>query len=76
MTCDMAMDEPGWAEVIQSLNSVFLIKNSHFAGVVGDDVPAASSASDFGSPVGGEAMARKIGLAFSSIIILLMYMIW
>ena len=67
MTCDMAMDEPGWAEVIQSLNSVFLIKNSHFAGV--EDVPAASSASDFGSPVGGEAMAKKIGLAFSSIII-------
>lgn len=70
----MATVEPEVAEVIQSLLSVFLIKNSHVAGTGGSG-PAAASASDVflpgtvrlgGVPVGAEAMARKIGLAFSS----------
>lgn len=64
ITCEIAIDEPGCADVSQSLNSVFLIRNSHCAG--DGPLPAAASASSVTSPVGGEAMARKIGLAFSS----------
>ena len=76
------MEDPGDAiEVIQSLLSVFLIKNSHVAGmgevvaVVGSGPAAISASLVFfaegerilgGMPVGALAMARKIGLTFSS----------
>lgn len=74
------MEDPGDAEVIQSLLSVFLIKNSHVPGmgevlVVGSGPAAISESFVFfaegetglgGIPVGALAMARKIGLALSS----------
>ena len=72
------MDDPEDADVIQSLLSVFLIKNSHVAGTgtEGCSGPAAISASFAffaegeiglgGMPVGALAMARKIGLTLSS----------
>ena len=59
------MDDPGAADVRYELKSVFLIRNSHCVGTA--ELPAASSASSFTSPVGGDAIAKKIGLAFSSI---------
>lgn len=65
------MDDPGDADVRYELKSVFLIRNSHCVGV-GVELPAASSASSFTSPVGGDAIAKKIGLAFSSI----MFLVW
>jgi len=80
ITCEIEMEDPGDAEVIQSLLSVFLIKNSHVPGtgeVVVGSGPAAMSASFVffaegeigfgGMPVGALAIARKIGLALSSI---------
>lgn len=79
MTCDVMMEDPGDAEVIQSLLSVFLIKNSHVPGMgevaVGSGPAAISASLVFfaegetglgGIPVGAFAMARKIGLALSS----------
>ncbi len=71
------MDDPEAADVIQSLLSVFLIKNSHVPGTgIAGSGPAAISASFAffaegeiglgGMPVGALAMARKIGLTLSS----------
>jgi hypothetical protein len=79
----MEMEDPGDTEVIQSLFSFFLIKNSHVPGtdeVVVGSGPAAMSASFVffaegeigfgGMPVGALAIARKIGLALSSMTII------
>jgi len=65
------MDVPGDADVRYELKSVFLIRNSHCVGTA--EVPAASSASSLSSPVGGDAIAKKIGLASSSV---LLFLVW
>jgi len=73
----METDCPVLIEVIQSLLSVFLIRNSQVAGTGVDSGPAAASASssDFffpggvglgGVPVGALAIAKKIGLMSES----------